>query len=59
VGRDSSVGVASRYGMEGPGIESRLGEILRTHADLTWSPPNHIYNGYEIFPRGKAASELR
>jgi hypothetical protein len=25
VGRDSSVGIATRYGMDGPGIESRLG----------------------------------
>jgi hypothetical protein len=24
-GRDSSVGAATRYGMDGPGIESRLG----------------------------------
>jgi len=25
VGRDSSVGIATRYGLEGPGIESRWG----------------------------------
>ena len=24
--RDSSVGIATRYGLDGPGIESRLGE---------------------------------
>ena len=27
-GRDSSVGIASRYGLDGPGIESRWGAIL-------------------------------
>jgi len=26
--RDSSVGVATRYGLDGPGIESRLGRDL-------------------------------
>jgi hypothetical protein len=25
LGRDSSVGIATRYGLDGPGIESRLG----------------------------------
>jgi hypothetical protein len=25
VGRDSSVGIATRYGLDGPGIESRWG----------------------------------
>ena len=25
VGRDSSVGIATRYGLDGPGIKSRLG----------------------------------
>jgi len=59
MGRDNSVGIASRYGLDGPGIESGLGEIFRTHADLTWGPPNHIYNGYQIFPRGKAAAAWR
>ena len=31
--RDSSVGVASRYELDGPGIESQWGEILRTRPD--------------------------
>ena len=30
-GRDNSVGIATRYGLDGPGIESRwVGEIFRT-----------------------------
>jgi hypothetical protein len=30
VSRDSSVGIATRYGLNGPGIESRWGEIFST-----------------------------
>ena len=34
VGRDSSVGIATRYGLDGPGVESRwVGEIFRTRLD--------------------------
>ena len=33
-GRDSSVGIATRYGLNGPGIESRWVEILLTRSDL-------------------------
>jgi hypothetical protein len=29
ISRDSVVGIAARYWMEGPGIESRWGEIFR------------------------------
>jgi hypothetical protein len=30
-------------------------EIFRTRPDLSWVPPSLLYNGYGIFPRGKAA----
>ena len=33
VGPDSSVGIATRYGLEGPGIEFRWGEIFRSRPD--------------------------
>ena len=33
VGRDSSVGTVTRYGVDGPGIESGGGEIFRTRPD--------------------------
>ena len=33
MGRDSSVGIAIRYGLDDPGIESRWGEIIRTRPD--------------------------
>ena len=29
VGRDSSFGIATRYGLDGPGIESRWGRVFR------------------------------
>ena len=58
MGRDSSVGIAPRYGLDGPGIESRWGrggEIFRTRPDRPWGPPSLLYNGYRVFPGGKAA----
>jgi len=32
-GPGSSVGIATTYGLDGPGIESRWGEIFRTSPD--------------------------
>jgi hypothetical protein len=51
--RDSSVGIVTRYGLEGPGIESRWGEIFRTYADWLRVPPRLLYKGYRVFPGGK------
>ena len=47
-----SVGIATDYGLEGPGIESRLGEIFRL-PDQPRGPLNLLYNGYRVFPRGR------
>jgi len=52
MGRDSSVGIATAYGLDGPGIESRWGEIFRTSPDRPWGPPSLLYNGYRVFPEG-------
>ena len=41
------------YGLDGPGIESRWGEIFRTCPDRPWGPPSLLYNGYRVFPGGK------
>jgi hypothetical protein len=54
-GPGSSVGIATDYGLDGPGIESRWGRILRTRIDQPWGPPSLLYNGYRVFPEGKAA----
>ena len=53
VGRGSSVGIATGYGLDGPGIESRWGEIFRTCPDWPWVPPSLLYNGYRVFLGGK------
>ena len=52
-----SVGIATRYRLEGPGIEPREGEIFRNRSDRPWDPPNLLYIGYWIIPGGKAARE--
>ena len=53
VGRDSSVGIATGYGLDGARIESRLGEIFRACPDWPWGPPSLLYNEYRLFPGGK------
>jgi len=47
---DSSVGIANRYRLDGPGIESRWGEIYRTRPNWPWGSPSLLYNGYRVFP---------
>jgi hypothetical protein len=51
--RDSVDGIATRYGLEGPGIEYRWGEIFRTYPDRLRGPPSLLYSGYRVFPGGK------
>ena len=48
----SSVGIVTGYGLDGPWIESRWGEIFR-RLDRPWGPPILLYNGYRVFPGGK------
>jgi hypothetical protein len=45
----------THYGLEGPGIESRWGEIFRTSPDRLRRPPSLLYNGYRVFPGGKGS----
>jgi len=53
-GPGSIVGIATGYGLDGPGIESRWGgEIFRTCPDRPCGPPSLLYNGYRVFPGGK------
>jgi len=47
--RDSSVSIATRYGLDDPGIESRWGEIFRIRPDRAWGATQPLYNGYRIF----------
>ena len=60
LGRDSSVGIATRYGLDGPGIESRLGGRDFPHPSRpalgpTQPPVQWIPNGYRVFLGCKAA----
>jgi len=55
-GPASSVGIATGYGLDGPGIESRWGggcEIFRTCPDRPWGPSSILYKGYRVFPGNK------
>jgi hypothetical protein len=45
----------SFYRLNGTDIESPKGEICRTRPDGSWGPPSLLYNGYRVFPGGKAA----
>jgi len=58
-GRDSSVGIATRYGLEGPGIESWYGRDFRKRPDQTCRPPTLPYNGCQVFPGRKADGAWR
>jgi hypothetical protein len=40
--RDSAVSIATRYGLEGPGIESQWDEIFRTYPDRLRGPPTPV-----------------
>ena len=55
VGRDSSVGIVTRYGLDGPGTNPGGSEIFRTRPDRPWGPPILLYNGHRVFPGCKAA----
>jgi hypothetical protein len=46
----SAVGIATGYGLDGPGIESRWGEIFRTCPDRPWGPHSLLTMGTESFP---------
>ena len=56
MGRDSSVGIATRYGLDGLGIESRWG--TRFFAPVQTGPGAHSAS-YTIGTGGKAAGEWR
>ena len=51
-GPGSSIGSVTDNGLDGPGIESRWGEIFR-RPDRPWGPPSLLYNGYRVFPGGR------
>jgi hypothetical protein len=42
MGLDSSSVIATRYGLDGPGIESHWVQIFRTRPDQLWGPPSFL-----------------
>jgi hypothetical protein len=52
-GPGSSVGIATAYGLDGPGFETRCRRIILTCPDRPWSPPSLPFNEYRVFPYGK------
>ena len=54
VGRDSLVGIMTRYGLDGPVIESRWGRDFLHLSRPALGPPSLQYNGYRVFFRDKA-----
>jgi len=57
--RDSSVGIPTRYELDCPGIESPWGRDFPHPSRRLWGPPSLLYNGYRVFPGGKAAGAWR
>jgi hypothetical protein len=54
-GLDSSVGIATGYGLDGHGMESLGSEIFRTYPYPPWGPPSLLYSGYRVFPGVKSS----
>jgi hypothetical protein len=60
VGRDSSVGTATRYGLDGPVIEFRVGAIFAAPVQTGPGAQQHSYTmGTGSFPGGKATGAWR
>ena len=49
----SAVGIATGYGLDGPGIECRWGDIFHTRPDRPWGLTSLLYNGCRVFTVGK------
>ena len=53
VDRDNSVGIATLYGLDDPGIQFRWGgESFRARPDRPWGPQSLLCNGYRVSSPG-------
>jgi hypothetical protein len=60
MGRDSTVGIAARYGLEGPSVESQKGQDFWTPLQTgLGDPPGLLRNGYVVIRGGKTAGARR
>ena len=49
--RDRAVGIATRYGLQGPGSNPGEGEIFCSRTDRPWGPPSLLYKWVpRLFP---------
>jgi len=55
VGRDSSVGIVTHYGLDGPGIESRWERDFPHPSILALGLIQPLYSRYHVIPEVKAA----
>jgi len=46
-------GIATDYGLDGPGLNPGGDEIFRTCPGRPWGPPSLLYNGYRFFYGGR------
>jgi len=58
-GQDRAVGIATRYELDGLGIESRWGRDFSHPSRPAWGPPSLLHKRYRVFPGGKAAGVSR
>jgi hypothetical protein len=47
---DCAVDIATRYGLDGPGIEPQWWRDFPYPSRPNRGPPNLLYNGYRVFP---------
>jgi hypothetical protein len=59
MGRESAVGIATRYGLTVRGSNPGEGETFHTRPDGPWGQPSLLYNGYRDFPGSKEAGAWR
>jgi hypothetical protein len=52
------VGTASRYGLDGPVIESRWGDIFHPRPDRVCVPSGLLYNGYRVYFQGRGGGQI-
>ena len=55
VSQGGIVCTATRYGLDSLGFEPRWGGVFVYYPDWPCDPPCLLYNGYRVFPGGKAA----
>ena len=59
MGRDSLNGVATSYGLDGTGTESRWRREFHTRPDRPWNLPSLLYKVYRVIPGDKADGAWR